>query len=293
MRLLLVSGLSGSGKTVALNTLEDAGFFCVDNLPLALLDALIQELRDSTHRNEGCIAVGVDVRSGLHALGGLAATLDRLRTAGVQVEVVFLQSSDEVLLRRYHHTRRRHPLARKGLPLVEAIAMERNWLGHIAALADLTIDSSRMSMHDLARTVRNRVASERRERLSLLFQSFGFKNGSPVDSDFVFDVRCLPNPYYEPGLREFTGLEAPVAGFLQAHPEVDAMFDSIQSHLQQWLPRFLDDHRNYLTVSIGCTGGRHRSVYLVDRLAKAWQSADNVTVSTRHRELDAPLTDAE
>ncbi|WP_043740635.1 RNase adapter RapZ [Thioalkalivibrio nitratireducens] len=293
MRLLLVSGLSGSGKTVALNTLEDAGFFCVDNLPLALLDALIQELRDSTHRNEGCIAVGVDVRSGLHALGALAATLARLRANDVQVEVVFLQSSDEVLLRRYHHTRRRHPLARKGLPLVEAIAMERNWLGHIAALADVTIDSSRMSMHDLARTVRNRLAAKRQKRLSLLFQSFGFKNGSPVDSDFVFDVRCLPNPYYEPGLREYTGLEAPVAGFLQTHAEVAAMFDSIHSHLQQWLPHFLEDHRNYLTVSIGCTGGRHRSVYLVDRLAKAWQSADNVTVSTRHRELDTPLTDAE
>ena len=293
MRLLLLSGLSGSGKTVALHALEDAGFFCVDNLPLSLLGALIDELRMGSHRNEGMVAVGVDVRSGREALQTVAPVLQRLREQSIQVEVIFLDSSDEALLQRYHHTRRRHPLARKGLPLTEAIAMEREWLVPIASHADLVIDTSQMSMHDLARTVRNRVATRRPERLSLLFQSFGFKRGAPSDSDFVFDVRCLPNPHYERGLSELTGLERPVVDFLESHAEVEDMLHSIQAHLERWLPAFSEDHRSYLTVSIGCTGGRHRSVYLVDRLAKLWQSAENVTVSTRHRELDEIPTDAE
>lgn len=292
MRLLLVSGLSGSGKTVALHTLEDAGFFCVDNLPLGLLDGLIEELRTGGHRNDGQIAVGVDVRSGREALQGFSGTLARLRAKPLQVEVVFLHSSDEALLRRYHHTRRRHPLARQGLPLVDAIAMERQWLEPIAAAADLSIDSSQLSMHDLTHTVRSRLATPRSEGLSVLFQSFGFKYGAPVDADFVFDVRCLPNPHYEPGLRDRTGLDRPVRDFLESHADVAEMFDSIQQHLHTWLPRFGQGHRSYLTVAIGCTGGRHRSVYLVDLLAKHWQNTENVTVGTRHRELDHTM-DAE
>lgn len=293
MRLLLLSGLSGSGKTVALHTLEDEGFFCVDNLPLSLLDHLIDELRTGTHRNDGRIAVGVDVRSGRPALQGFPDSLVRLREQGLQVEVVFLHASDEALLRRYHHTRRRHPLARKGVPLVEALALERDWLGPIAANADLSIDSSDLTMHDLARMVRGRLASHAGENLSLLFESFGFKHGVPMDADFVFDVRCLPNPHYEPGLRHRTGQETPVIEFLESHREVAEMFDSIQRHLERWLPRFASDHRSYLTVAIGCTGGRHRSVYLVDRLAEAWRGVRNFTVSTRHRELDDHLMDAE
>lgn len=293
MRLLLVSGLSGSGKTVALHTLEDKGFFCVDNLPLGLLDRLIQELQAGHHRNEGRVAVGVDVRSGRESLQRFPKTLAGLRNQPVDVEVIFLQSSDDALLRRYHHTRRRHPLARKGLPLIEAIAVEREWLGSIAAHADLSIDTSDLSMHDLARTVRTRLAKEGAERLSLLFQSFGFKYGAPVDADFVFDVRCLPNPHYEPGLRDLTGLDAPVVDFLETHGEVAEMFESIQTYLHRWLPSFARDHRSYLTVAIGCTGGRHRSTYLVDRLARAWRSTENFTVSTRHRELDNHPMDAE
>ncbi|MCA1791591.1 MAG: RNase adaptor protein RapZ [Thioalkalivibrio sp.] len=250
MRLLLVSGLSGSGKTVALRTLEDEGFFCVDNLPLGLLDQLIEELHTGNHRNDGRVAVGVDVRSGREALREFGKTLANLRSQPVEVEVIFLQSSNEALLRRYHHTRRRHPLARKGLPLVEAIALEREWLGCIAVHADLSIDSSDLSMHDLARTV-------------------------------------------EPGLRDLTGLDGAVVDFLEAHADVSEMFDSIQSHLGRWLPSFARDHRSYLTVAIGCTGGRHRSAYLVDRLAKAWQGVANFTVSTRHRELDDHPMDAE
>jgi RNase adapter protein RapZ len=293
MRLLLISGLSGSGKTVALHTLEDEGFFCVDNLPLSLLNGLMEELRTGSHRNDGRVAVGVDVRSGRAALQGFPHDLAKLRAQGLRVEVVFLHASDEALLRRYHHTRRRHPLARKGVPLVEALGLEREWLGPIAANADLSIDSSDLTMHDLARTVRARLATQTTENLSLLFQSFGFKHGVPVDADFVFDVRCLPNPHYEPGLRHRTGQEAPVIEFLEAHPEVEEMFESIQAHLQRWLPRFAASHRSYLTVAIGCTGGRHRSVYLAERLAGTWRSAPNFTVSTRHRELDDHLKDAE
>ena len=293
MRLLLLSGLSGSGKTVALHTLEDEGFFCVDNLPLNLLNGLIQELRTGSHRNDGRVAVGVDVRSGRDALQGLPENLARLREQGLQVELVFLHASDSALLRRYHHTRRRHPLARKGVPLIEGLALEREWLGPIAANADVSIDSSDLTMHDLARQVRARLATHEAGNLSLLFQSFGFKHGVPVDADFVFDVRCLPNPHYEPGLRHRTGHEAPVVAFLEAHREVEEMFDSIHAHLQRWLPRFAEGHRSYLTVAIGCTGGRHRSVYFADRLAGAWRGVRNFTVSTRHRELDDHLTDAE
>jgi len=293
MRLLLLSGLSGSGKTVALHTLEDEGFFCVDNLPLNLLNGLIEELHTGSHRNDGRVAVGVDVRSGREALQGFPHELARLRALGLQVEVVFLHASDGALLRRYHHTRRRHPLARKGVPLVEALALEREWLGPIAANADLSIDTSDLTMHDLAGSVRARLAAHTPESLSLLFQSFGFKHGVPVDADFVFDVRCLPNPHYEPGLRHRTGQEPPVIDFLKAHHEVEEMFESIQTHLERWLPRIADGHRSYLTVAIGCTGGRHRSVYLVDRLAGAWRGVQKFTVSTRHRELDDHLKDAE
>ncbi|WP_019568186.1 RNase adapter RapZ [Thioalkalivibrio sp. ALMg13-2] len=287
MRLLIVSGLSGSGKTVALHTLEDAGYFCVDNLPLPLLPDLIDQVRQGHYDTETDrhLAVGVDVRSGLEALEGFSGLLAQLRADGVQVEVLFLQAASEVLLRRYHLTRRRHPLARDGVPLVEAIDREREWLGHVAAEADLTVDTSRLSMHDLARTLRDRIGERGEHELSLQFQSFGFKHGAPLDSDFVFDVRCLPNPHYESDLAALTGRDPPVCEFLERHAEVAAMFDSIQGFLSQWLPRLLDDHRSYVTVSIGCTGGQHRSVYLVERLAEAWRDREHVTVSTRHREL--------
>lgn len=287
MRLLIVSGLSGSGKTVALHTLEDAGYFCVDNLPLPLLPDLIEQVRCGHYDTGGDrhLAVGVDVRSGLEALQGFAELLRHLRAAGVEVEVLFLQASSEVLLRRYHLTRRRHPLARAGVPLVEAIEREREWLGHVAVEADLTVDTSRLSMHDLARTLRDRMGERGGHELSLLFQSFGFKHGAPMDSDFVFDVRCLPNPHYERELAPLTGRDSAVCEFLDAHREVGEMFSSIQGFLSPWLPRLLEDHRSYVTVSIGCTGGRHRSVYLVERLAAAWRGREHVTVSTRHREI--------
>ncbi|MGM0552714.1 MAG: RNase adapter RapZ [Pseudomonadota bacterium] len=288
MRLLIVSGLSGSGKTVALHTLEDAGYFCVDNLPLPLLPDLVAQVQQGPCDPDRHLAVGVDVRSGLEALQDFARLLRELRADGLQVEVLFLHSSSDVLLRRYHLTRRRHPLARDGLPLLEAIEREREWLGHVAGEADLTVDTSRLSMHELARTLRERIGGPGSDQLSLLFQSFGFKHGAPMDSDFVFDVRCLPNPYYEPELAPLTGRDPKVADYLEGHTEVAAMFESIHGMLAQWIPRFHDGHRSYLTVSVGCTGGRHRSVYLVERLAGAWNGREHVTVSTRHRELGKP-----
>lgn len=292
MRLLLLSGLSGSGKTVALHTLEDAGFFCIDNLPLALLDALIDDLNQHPQRRDERVAVGVDVRSGQTALAQFPEALAILRQRVAQVEVIFLDADEATLLQRYHHTRRRHPLARQGIPLVEAIRMERHWLARLAAHADLRIDSSDLTMHGLARLIRDRLTQPSEASLSLLFQSFGFKYGAPVDADFVFDVRCLPNPHYEPGLRHRTGLEQPVIDFLQAHSDVEDMYQGIHNHLQRWVPQFARDHRSYLTIALGCTGGHHRSVYLAERLAQAWRRQHPYTVSIRHRELD-PSLDAE
>lgn len=293
MDLILLSGLSGSGKTVALHTLEDAGYFCVDNLPIRLLEGLLDELRHTTGLGEPDqalrpstpTAVVIDVRSGRAALQDFPETLRRLRQQQRQVQVIYLECSEETLLRRYHHTRRRHPLARHGVPLIDAIAREREWLSPVAVHADLRIDSTDLSNHELARQLRGRVLDPQQEGLSLLFQSFGFKYGVPVDADFVFDVRCLPNPYYEPGLAAQSGLDAPVIDFLQRHPDVDAMLESLQRHLHDWIPRFATDHRSYLTVAVGCTGGRHRSVYLIERLAAWWKNQPQLTVSIRHREL--------
>lgn len=290
-RLVLVSGLSGSGKTVALHTLEDAGFFCVDNIPLPLLDALLHELEMEHHRNEGRIAISVDIRSGQQALADFPETLHRLRARALRADVIFLDCADATLLRRYHHTRRRHPLARRGRPLTDAIAMERSWLEPVLARADLRIDTSDLTMHELAALLRTRVATAEGERLSLLFQSFGFKYGIPSDADFVFDVRCLPNPHYEPGLATCTGHDRPVIHFLESHADVEAMFQSIHGHLTRWMPCFSRGNRNYLTVAVGCTGGRHRSVYLAERLGDAWKELEGATVSVRHREID-PITNS-
>jgi UPF0042 nucleotide-binding protein len=288
-RLILVSGLSGSGKTVALHTLEDAGFFCVDNIPLPMLDALLQELEMEHHRNEGKIAISVDVRSGQQALADFPAALRRLRARSLRAEVIFLDCADETLLRRYHYTRRRHPLARKGRPLTDAIALERNWLEPVLMAADLRIDTSDLTMHELAALFRTRITAAEGERLSLLFQSFGFKYGIPSDADFVFDVRCLPNPHYEPGLATCTGHDRPVVDFLKAHADVEDMFQSIQNHLLRWIPCFARGNRSYVTVAVGCTGGRHRSVYLAERLGQAWKDLDGATISVRHRELDQTI----
>ncbi|MCG5500681.1 RNase adapter RapZ [Ectothiorhodospira lacustris] len=285
MKLVIVSGLSGSGKTVALHALEDAGYYCIDNLHLELLPAVVSQLRQSPQAGYGEAAVGIDARSGIESLDQFGRIVNEIRAMGVELQIIFLYAELETLLRRFSETRRRHPLARRGIPLMEAINLERNLLGVIADHADLAIDTTRTNVHQLSQSIRERVRQAGLRGLSLLIQSFGFKYGSPVDSDFVFDVRCLPNPHWQPGLSAFTGKDPAVIRFLENEPMVAAMFDSLRDFLTTWIPQFENDNRSYLTVSIGCTGGRHRSVYLTERLSRHFREIRGDGVSTRHREL--------
>lgn len=285
MKLIIVSGLSGSGKTVALHALEDAGCYCVDNLHLGLLSAFVRQLMSPKLPLYETAAVGIDARSGIEELDRFGEIVDEIRNLGVNLQILFLRADEDILLRRFSETRRKHPLARRGVPLMEAIQLERSLLSRIAVRADLTVDTTRTNVHQLTHLIRERVEQAGEQGLSLLFQSFGFKHGAPVDSDFVFDVRCLPNPYWEPLLRSHTGLDTDVAEFLGQYPLVDEMFDSLKEFLERWIPRFEAEHRSYMTVSIGCTGGQHRSVYLAERLAGHFRKSRGTDVSTRHREL--------
>lgn len=285
MRLILVSGLSGSGKSVALGTLEDDGFYCIDNLPPGLLLPLVEQLRGSANQHYEQVAVGIDARSDPEELARLPEYLDQLLALpGLTVEVVFLRAELNTLIRRYSETRRRHPLSQSGRPLLEAIEAERELLAPIGERADLTIETTQRTLHQLRALLRERLLPEDSASMSLLFQSFGFKNGLPADTDFVFDVRCLPNPHWEPRLRNLTGLDRAVIRYLAGDPDVEAMYATIETFLERWLPAFQAEGRAYMTVSIGCTGGQHRSVYLVERLAAAF-GARMEAVSRRHREL--------
>jgi RNase adapter protein RapZ len=285
VKLIIVSGLSGSGKTVALHALEDAGYYCVDNLHLGLLTAFVRQLMTPKLQLYETAAVGIDARSGIEELDHFGEIIDEIRGLGVDLQIIFLRADEEILLRRFSETRRKHPLARRGMPLMEAINLERSLLSRIAVRADLIVDTTRTNVHQLTHLVRDRVEQAGDQALSLLFQSFGFKHGAPVDSDFVFDVRCLPNPYWEPMLRHLTGLDADVASFLGQYQVVERMFDSLRKFLEQWIPCFESEHRSYMTVSLGCTGGQHRSVYLTERLARHFRESRGTDVSTRHREL--------
>lgn len=285
MRLVIVSGLSGSGKSVALSTLEDDGFYCIDNLPPGLLVPLIEELRGSSNRYYERVAVGVDARSDAHELARLPDHIDRLLAMdGVRVDVVFLRAERETLLRRYSETRRRHPLSQSGRPLADAIDAEQELLAPLVEQADLTIETTHRTLHELRALLRERLLPDESVGLSLLFQSFGFKHGLPADTDFVFDVRCLPNPHWQPHLRALTGRDRAVIDYLENDPGVQAMQASIEAFLGQWLPSFETEGRAYMTVSLGCTGGQHRSVYLAEQLRAAFADAF-ASVSVRHREL--------
>ena len=285
MRLIIVSGLSGSGKTVALHALEDAGYYCVDNLHLGLLTAFVRQLMTPRMPLYETAAVGIDARSGIEELDHFGEIIEEIRGLGVNLQIIFLRADEDVLLRRFSETRRKHPLARRGVPLMEAIGLERSLLSRIAVRADLTVDTTRTNVHQLTHLIRDRVEQAGDQGLSLLFQSFGFKHGAPVDSDFVFDVRCLPNPYWEPMLRNLTGRDEAVVSFLAQYEVVDRMFESLRDFLADWIPWFEQEHRSYMTVSVGCTGGQHRSVYLTERLARHFREIRGTDVSTRHREL--------
>lgn len=284
MKVVIISGLSGSGKTVALHTLEDENFYCVDNLPLGLLSQFIDQMINRSLKPYSEIAVGIDARSESHDLRNFNDIIADIRKKDVHLDVIYLQAEHATLIKRFSDTRRKHPLSRKGLPLFEAIEVERNLLSDVASEADLMIDTTYTNVHELRELVKTQVIKKNGSSLSLLFQSFGFKHGTPSDSDFVFDVRCLPNPHWEPTLRPLTGLDGAVVDFLSQQQDVTDMLEHIQTFLQHWIVKFEQQNRYYLTVSIGCTGGQHRSVYIAQKLCDDF-SANISNVSIRHREL--------
>ena len=284
MRLIIVSGLSGSGKSVALHVLEDLGYYCVDNLPVALLKSAIAEVAGSDETGSPMLAVGVDARSRQADLDALPELIEELRRQGTETELLFLQSDDDVLLKRYGESRRRHPLAAKGRALHTAIAEEREILSVIVNAADLIVDTSRTSIYELADTIRERVDRRGSLSLSVQIESFGYKIGIPAGADFVFDLRSLPNPYWTVELRGLTGRDQEVMDFLEAQPMFIRMYEDILSFLRHWIPEFTNVSRAYLTVAIGCTGGQHRSVYMADKLARALRESHD-QVLTRHNVL--------
>ncbi len=284
LRLIVVSGLSGSGKSVALHVLEDLGYYCIDNIPAALLKSAVHEVHSGEGPAAELLAVGVDARNRPQDLEALPGLIDDLRELGVRTDIVFLHASDEVLLQRYSETRRRHPLAEHGTELRKAINAEREILTHINNAADLVIDTSRTSVYELADAIRERVDRRKSESLSVLIESFGFKHRIPADADFVFDMRCLPNPYWSTDLRGLTGLDSEVIDFLDAEEAFTAMYEDIVGFLNRWIPRFEDAHRGYLTIAVGCTGGQHRSVHMTEKLAASLRE-HHEPVLTRHNNL--------
>jgi UPF0042 nucleotide-binding protein len=284
IHLIVLTGMSGGGKTVALRALEDLEFYCVDNLPSALLPQLVNAVIHDKRGKRQRIAVGVDVRNRGTDFAHMPTVLSGLAAAGVQVHLIFLDCRDEVLIKRYSETRRRHPLATRGLSLADAIAEERRLLRPLMAIAEKVIDSSELNVHQLRRLVATGYA-QATEGLTLMFQSFAFRRGLPLDADFVFDARCLPNPHWQPHLRPLSGKDAPVREFLDHEPLVGEYYADTVRWLDTWLPRFEQDDRSYMTISIGCTGGRHRSVYLVEKLA-AYYRDRREGVLTFHRELE-------
>ena len=284
MRLIIVSGLSGSGKTVALHVLEDLGYYCIDNMPAALLKSAVAEVTSGSDQSTRLLAVGVDARNPRKDLEALPKLIEELRKQDIQTELLVLQADDNVLLKRFSESRRRHPLAEHGTALRAAIARERAMLSEVIDSADLIIDTSRTSVYELADAIRERVDRRKMNILSVLVESLGFKNGIPADADFVFDLRCLPNPYWTIELRGLTGQDKEVTDFLDAQPTFIAMYDDILAFLKRWIPEYDEVHRSYLTVAIGCTGGQHRSVYMTDKLALALRD-EHDPVLTRHNEL--------
>ena len=283
-RLLIISGLSGSGKSVALHVLEDLGYYCIDNMPAALLKSVVNEVMQQDEHPEVRVAVGVDARNRPGDLKALPSLIDDLQRDDVSTELLFLQADDEVLLKRFSETRRRHPLAEPGTELRQAIELERNLLGPVINAADLIIDTTHTSVYELAEAVRDRVDRRKINTLSVLIQSFGFKHGIPADADFVFDLRCLPNPYWESSLRNKTGQDMAVAEFLDRQPQFNQMYEDILQFLSSWIPRYVSFDRSYLTVALGCTGGQHRSVYMAEKLTKSLKLVHD-PVLTRHNEL--------
>lgn len=283
-RVIIVSGLSGSGKTIALHVLEDLGYYCIDNLPASLLEAAVDEVTGGEEPQRSMLAVGIDARNRKRDLQRLPKLIMKFRERDIMADVLFLVADDDILFKRYSESRRRHPLAEEGSALRSAIDAERDMLAELMDSANLVIDTSRTSIYELSDVIRERVDRRSTDSMSVLIESFGFKHGIPSDADFVFDMRCLPNPYWTVELRGLTGLDSEVQEFLDSHDNFRAMHDDILGFLTRWIPEYREAHRGYLTVAIGCTGGQHRSVYMVEKLAASLTSGDE-PVSTRHNEL--------
>lgn len=281
MQLVLISGLSGSGKSIALAALEDAGHYCVDNLPALLLPQLVRQLEDDGYAR---VAVAIDMRGGKTTAALPQVLRELAQLPDMVLRFIFLDARDDVLIQRFSETRRRHPLVQGDVTLAEAIANERAALENLTPLAH-RVDTSHLRPNALRGFVREFAAAPPAEGLTLLFESFGFKHGLPLDADLVFDVRCLPNPHYDPALRPLTGRDDEVIAFLDQQPEVKAMLIDIERFITTWLPAWLRENRSYLTVALGCTGGQHRSVYFAEHLADAFRGRLRVLV--RHRNLPA------
>lgn len=283
MILMIVSGRSGSGKSIALRALEDMGFYCVDNIPIVLLPELAKTLKESNTP----VAVSVDIRNLPAHPEQFEETL-QLLPKSIIPQVVFLESDRNTLIRRYSETRRQHPLSNQNHSLEEAIDLEDQYLEPVRAKADLIINTTNLSVHELADILRQRILGKKERELTIVFESFGFKYGLPSESDFVFDVRFLPNPHWDPDLRPLTGLDQPVMDFLSRQWEVNNFVYQTNNYLLQWLPMLERNNRSYLTIAIGCTGGQHRSVYIVEQLAEFFRSRGK-EVQTRHRSLEKGL----
>ncbi|MFT7387943.1 MAG: UPF0042 nucleotide-binding protein [Candidatus Endobugula sp.] len=283
MQLVIISGSSGSGKSTALNVLEDIGFICIDNLPVSLLPTLAEHSASIPNIR---YAISIDARNHNNDLNQLPAILSHISIRNLRHQILFLDASEDILIQRFSETRRKHPLSNSKTDLHEAIAKERLLLKPILDAANVTIDTSDMKYHDLRDYVKRRFMEGNDDNAAIMFQSFGFKYGLPKDADLVFDVRCLPNPHWKPELRALTGKDEAVAEFLDQQAPVEEMFQDIQQFLTRWLPRFQDSNRSYITIAIGCTGGQHRSVYLCERLSHHFNTSSiSTNIQRRHREL--------
>lgn len=283
MKLVIISGRSGSGKSTALHVLEDLGYYCIDNMPCGLLPALIEEMqREGMQRD--AIAISIDARNVPVNLERFPETIAAINKMGIDYTIAYLDSDDQTILTRFSATRRKHPLSNESISLEEAIWKESLLLAPIGSMADLKIDTSSLSLHQLRDIIKKQLAQQTDTTLALLFESFGFKRGVPGDADVVFDVRCLPNPYWDPLLRKYNGRDPQIIQFLEEQPIVEEMFTDLCNYLEKWLPQFEANNRSYMTIAIGCTGGHHRSVYLSERLAKKFsEKISNVQI--RHRDL--------
>lgn len=283
IRFFIISGTSGSGKTVALQVLEDVGFYCIDNLPASLLPQMAERAVGSDSSNHK-YAVSIDSRN-QDFIGDIETDFSSLKILNIDYQIFFVDADDSTLLNRYSETRRKHPLSDKKTSLLEAIHKERRILEHIADIAHHHINTTQTTPHELRTIIRDFAGITPSAAMTLLFESFGFKYGNPADADFLFDVRCLPNPHWDPDLKELTGLDNKVRGYLSSQPKCDDMYQHIRNFIEHWLPSFVAENRNYITVAIGCTGGQHRSVYLSSLLAEHFSASDLVQTQIRHREL--------